>query len=298
MTLRNETRRRLANSALVIVSLLVGIAIIEGGTRVLEIFDPMPPRTLNAFRLQLPPPPSYRDVGYDVPTIVSEGSAIKHIFDRTFGFMPLDFSGRYINVRDSRRVTTDVPPAFAHRIWLFGGSTMFCAEVPDEETIASHLQRLMNASGAKYRIENMAMSAAATRHQLWRLMNATDLNPGDIVVFYDGFNDVYLGIHERDPDRSMAEANRRKILEFNLAGQIAWYLYRKLGNHSLFVRRFLDVRTVAYEISSTEPRAGATHRRTLWRKYSHRSTTYRGARRSLHSLSTAPSFQYRPAYGL
>src|SRR5258708_6822770 len=55
-----------------------------------------------------------------------------------------DVQGKWFNVSDGKRVTTDQPSTFANRIYLFGGSTVFDQEVPDELTVASYLQRRVN----------------------------------------------------------------------------------------------------------------------------------------------------------
>jgi hypothetical protein len=116
------------------------------------------------------------------------------------GFMiPDDFQSRYINVRGGCRVTTDQPSPSVHRVLLFGGSTVFCAEVPDELTVASYLQRRLNQKAAEsWKVENYGSCAMVARQQLERL-HRTPIQSGDLVLFYDGANDVYYAIYNGNP---------------------------------------------------------------------------------------------------
>jgi hypothetical protein len=106
-----------------------------------------------------------------------------------------EFTGRFINAHDQKRRTTDQPSNPAHRVLLFGGSTAFCAEVPDEWTIASCLQRLLNVRGGeRLVVENYGTCCMLARQQTERLLT-TDIQPGDTIIFYDGVNDVYYPIY-------------------------------------------------------------------------------------------------------
>src|SRR5205823_4220439 len=100
-----------------------------------------------------------------------------------------DFHGRHINVSGQRRHTTDGPDEPVNRVLLFGGSTVFCGEVPDRWTIASCLQRLLvDRPGPRLVVENHGASSMIARQQTKRLV-ATPIRPGDVVIFYDGVND-------------------------------------------------------------------------------------------------------------
>jgi hypothetical protein len=106
-----------------------------------------------------------------------------------------EFTGHYINAHDQRRRTTDQPANPDGRVLLFGGSTVFCAEVPDEWTIASCLQRLLNQRpGPRLLVENYGTCTMLARQQTERLQT-TPIQAGDTVIFYDGVNDVYYPIY-------------------------------------------------------------------------------------------------------
>ena len=112
------------------------------------------------------------------------------------GFVvPGDFTGRYCNVVSGRRRTTDQPAASSRRVLLFGGSTIFGQEVPDGWTVASCLQRLLNQrSGPGWLVENYGTCSMIAGQQTERLRRV-EVRTGDIVVFYDGVNDVFYPIY-------------------------------------------------------------------------------------------------------
>jgi hypothetical protein len=76
---------------------------------------------------------------------------------------------------------------------------VFNQEVPDEHTLASCLQRVLNRpSGPRFRVENYGAPAMIARQQTERLAHTT-LQRGDVVLFYDGVNDVYYPVYNGNP---------------------------------------------------------------------------------------------------
>mgnify|MGYP007000117194 len=62
----------------------------------------------------------------------------KWLLDKKYGGVkPSDYKGKWINVKNNRRVTINEPKNYLHTIYLFGGSTVYNGEVPDHLTIAS-----------------------------------------------------------------------------------------------------------------------------------------------------------------
>lgn len=99
------------------------------------------------------------------------------------------FSGEVITVNeDGDRVhapTTETP--LGH-VRFFGGSTMWGSGVDDESTIPAHF----NALHPDYAVHNHGESGFVSRQALARLINLVNQEePMDLVVFYDGCNDVY-----------------------------------------------------------------------------------------------------------
>jgi hypothetical protein len=114
--------------------------------------------------------------------------------------VPGDFAGRFFHVQEGRRRTTDQPATARHRVLLFGGSAVFGQEVPDECTLASCLQRALNErSEPLYRVQNYGTPAMIARQETERLTQCT-LAEGDVVVFYDGVNDVFYPVYNGNPE--------------------------------------------------------------------------------------------------
>ena len=129
------------------------------------------------------------------------------------------------------RTTTDQPASYSGRVLIFGGSTTFCAELPDFMTYSSILQRLLNDRGAKRRVENYGKSAATSTDRVIALEGVKDLSKGDIVIFYIGVNEAGVGFTQRELPAGIIS----KVPEIGTAIQkasrysrIADVLFRKL----------------------------------------------------------------------
>ena len=65
-----------------------------------------------------------------------------------------------INVQEAQRVTPGQPANPETDIWVFGGSTLFNAEVPDSLTIATLLQAPLNREyPSRFRLRNFGATA-------------------------------------------------------------------------------------------------------------------------------------------
>ena len=129
------------------------------------------------------------------------------------------------------RTTTDQPIVGKGRVLIFGGSTTFCAEVPDRLTHASVLQRLLNDRNSGLTVKNYGKSAATSTDRVKILKTIDDLNEEDIVIFYVGINESGVGFTQRDLPVGIVE----KVPELGNALQkvskysrIADVLFRKL----------------------------------------------------------------------
>jgi hypothetical protein len=118
-------------------------------------------------------------------------------FDESLGvILHRDVSIENFHVVDHRRRTTGQPETFLHTIYIFGGSTVFNIRATDDLTIPSLLQKRLNLETLNtYRVVNMGVPGYLLNSQLI-LLKDTNLRPGDIVVFYDGINNVN-GIFQR-----------------------------------------------------------------------------------------------------
>jgi len=106
------------------------------------------------------------------------------------------FQGRYINI-DERGLRRTVPECSGDdgeglEIFFFGGSAAWGTGARDEATIPSWLARKLCDHGVAVRVTNYGESGYTSTQELVQL--GLELQHGrmpDIVVFYDGVNDVY-----------------------------------------------------------------------------------------------------------
>ena len=101
-----------------------------------------------------------------------------------------DFPGSYITIEAGRRVTVGSSGMRQKRVLVFGGSTVFCAEVPNSMTFPSQLQKIVLGNKFDVDVVNYGVPGIRIENQLRILETINDLGPDDIVVFYDGVNDL------------------------------------------------------------------------------------------------------------
>jgi hypothetical protein len=165
-------------------------------------------------------PTAYANSAYYSLVFLSEQSkAVRSLYLDQDGELTSGFHGEWYNFDDGIRRTTGQPSQAMHTVYVFGNSTMLSLEVPDEFTIASQLQARFNAIfGSEYRVINLGRSAYFAGREL-HLVQKTPLQPGDIVIFYDGIVDVGLGVNESPPE--------------TLPLQVCQWLIEKMPNLSL-----------------------------------------------------------------
>jgi hypothetical protein len=105
-------------------------------------------------------------------------------------------------------------PATDHHILLVGSSTVYGAEVPDDYTIASYLQKRINEQGGgKFAVQNLGASGVTVTQQLERL-KTLPFGERDVVVFYDGAADAVQGVMYAKIDGWIVEENRKHVNDF------------------------------------------------------------------------------------
>ncbi len=114
---------------------------------------------------------------------------------------PLNFSGQYVNTdKNFRRTTWNSPRIFnksSTNIFCFGGSTMWGYGSKDNYTIASYLSKNLYAKGYPAKIINFGVEGYTSTQELARLL--LELRNGDapdIVIFYDGYNDIRCAFYD------------------------------------------------------------------------------------------------------
>ena len=225
---------------LVLASVVLCLLFVEFGARgYVKMF--MPPQTLYDYRLSSPLP--YRGASYYSKEFIEESFRQPDGWqfpDGTRLIIPNDFHGKYFNVVDGKRITVGQPDVSENTIYVFGGSTIYNSEVPDDLTIPSFLQRLFSSNyGDRFKVENLGTTTVTTAQQLERL-KTINLKPNDIVVFYDGVNDVLQGVYQANPEETMVETNRRIISEMGAGQRLLFYVFNWLQRRSTFVKIFFD----------------------------------------------------------
>jgi lysophospholipase L1-like esterase len=129
-------------------------------------------------------------------------------FEANIQYSPYDlwthprFEGEAINIlADGARYTPDAQcdDADTYRVHLYGGSTMWGFGVMDTMTIAAYLQAELNAANLDRPvcIVNYGELAMVNTQEMIRLVKQLQQgNVPDLVIFYDGVNDV-IATHQR-----------------------------------------------------------------------------------------------------
>ena len=118
--------------------------------------------------------------------------SLKKDFNQQSGQVP-DFSKfTSITLTNGIRLTTSQPLRAKQQIILLGGSTIFNAQVPNEKTIASLLQKKINESNHNATVYNFGKSGATTSDRLNVVFDKFLLRPNDMVINYFGVNDACI----------------------------------------------------------------------------------------------------------
>lgn len=141
--------------------------------------------------------------------------------------LPNDYHGKYFNVTNNVRNTVGNISAPHRNIYIFGGSTTYGSEVPDKYTIASQLQELVNQNKLNANVHNLGVTTIHAGQQFEKLKNI-HIASGDIVIFYDGVNDVVQRIYFGHTNGWMANESK--------SSPIIVKLIRKLAKRSFFFR--------------------------------------------------------------
>lgn len=99
---------------------------------------------------------------------------------------------QYIHIQNFQRQTRFQPDVSQNTIYFFGSSNVFGLQVPDEYTICSLLQDAVNrVYDGKYKVINFASMGMMISDQAEQYKTlAAQIQPGDVVVFYDGYNEM------------------------------------------------------------------------------------------------------------
>jgi len=202
-------RSKLVNLGLLLGSTVITLLACEGATAVWAKTHPALGETAGRL-LRTHPSPYARSPYYSKPFVEEQEFRSSSFFTPpgTDLILVRDAQGAFINNVGGFRVTTDAPAGAPRRILVFGGSTVYSAEVPDPFTIPSYLQRLLNeAAPGQFQVVNAGVSSVNVAQQLSRL-RTIPLGADDTVVFYDGINDLIEGVYFQAARATLAGTER------------------------------------------------------------------------------------------
>ena len=193
---------------------------IEGVTRLVFPYVPPSPRDYRSTR-----PPAYRNSPFFSQAFIDEEFSHRPwivLAERRMVY-PGDYHGRWYNVENGMRRTANSPATDRH-ILLVGSSTVYSAEVPDEYTIASYLQKRINEQGGgKFAVQNFGAEGVNVTQQLERL-KTLKFDDRDVVLFYDGASDAMQGVFYANIDGWIVEENRKHMNDYIVKhhAQLEW----------------------------------------------------------------------------
>lgn len=159
-----------------------------------------------------------------------------------------NYNGKYINLDENSIRSTFFQcenKTSSIRIFVFGGSTIWGTEARDNSTIPSFLSKFLCHDGIAVEVTNFGESGYVNTQEMIKLM--LELRKGnipDIVVFYDGINDVYSSYQNKIAGAPQNLVNRQK--EFNSRGN-----YDLQGTFSNFNRILAKIARMLYYKNTT-----------------------------------------------
>lgn len=241
-------KKMVMGSLVIVSSVFLTLSIAELGARAyLALFPNVQVESHIDFRKSIPLP--YKDAPYNVVQFVEESFNSPGWItpENTRLVVPKDFDGTYIHIKDGLRRTAFQPDDYMNTIYVFGASTVFCNEVPDEYTVTSYLQKLVSEKfGNTYRVENYGATSVISSQELERLRTVA-LKKGDVVIFYDGANDVIQTIYNNDPAGWIIGTNKQVLREAGSIKKFLIKLHARWGEKSKFIYHFLSPYEYGFE---------------------------------------------------
>ncbi len=131
---------------------------------------------------------------------------LRHRFvaDPFRGWRMVEYEGKWTHANPEGVRATWAPPgrvnSTAAKLWIFGGSTTWGFGARDDQTLPSWVSRLAHKQGRPLQVTNYGTLAYTLMQEIAHLVQL--LKQGerpDLVVFYDGVNDVYASYARGTP---------------------------------------------------------------------------------------------------
>jgi len=138
-----------------------------------------------------PNEPALRDSPWAAEALAEQGD-LPSVVDSFLGYRLGSKASTYTNVVDGVRASyQSKAPGKKVVVWFFGSSALFGDGQRDDHTIPSEFARLAEADGIPVRVRNYGRPGIATWQELELFQQTVASGPKpDLVVFYDGFNDL------------------------------------------------------------------------------------------------------------
>jgi lysophospholipase L1-like esterase len=174
-----------------------------------------------------------------------------------------DTDNPYVTVVDGLRLTTgykavssqsNTPDADPVKLFVIGGSTTFCRSVPNRFTWPSILQKELIERKKTVKVFNLGTISITSTQELERLkFEFGKGNIPDYLVIYNGVNDIYQGIKNKEPRglmlKGLLKEKRKKKWQWRSGNSLAanpplmnktsMFFYR----HSVFYSLLFDLLT-------------------------------------------------------
>lgn len=238
--LKKKNRRIIEGIIISIFSLLIILLLLELVIRIgrnIHLLPKVPNITEEIYS------EPYKNAPFDIATFLAETAGIySHVYNESADiWMPKfelkNMDGKLVSFDGEFRKTLFQPEIYENTIYIFGGSTVYSTNTPDEWTIPSQIQFLLAKDSLPYRVINTGMPGYKIEHQNIILSQLT-LQDGDIVVYYDGSNNIDIKTSfspHRMNDINRMKQDDNKFMIF--VGKIQKYTIRFLdwlAKHSVF----------------------------------------------------------------
>ena len=147
---------------------------------------------------------------------------------------------------DGLRKTLNQPEVFSKKILIFGGSTVWGTGSADRNSIPSLIQKKINENlSEKIKVINYGFTTVTINQQL-NLLRTVALDSNDLVIFYDGGNDIFQSMVNENSDGSIIGYNQKNKLDIYIQS-VKFFL----SNNSYTYRLLSLIRSNANKSSSS-----------------------------------------------
>ncbi|WP_133511308.1 SGNH/GDSL hydrolase family protein [Candidatus Thiosymbion oneisti] len=189
-----------------------------------RLMDRQPP-TEGEYENRLVQADAYRDAAWVHEYFKERNKARRSVWSPYVYWQGAPHRSRYINTNQNglratwnpptRDGANDPPPV---RVFTFGGSTMWGWGARDDYTIASHLSKLLHAKGYRAEVTNHGQFGYVSTQEAIALLRCIQRGDvPDIVLFYDGINDVFSAHQNGAAGIPMNEVVRRAEFRLSLS---------------------------------------------------------------------------------